>query len=195
MTCTSTAPPTSRDVASSWLGIMAENDSDADIFDQTLGGPNSKKGSKALSVRSLLCEREQGARTSEPHENCITSGSPLCRGLTRVKHPQHRASETDPSQSGIKPGTSCTESVATLPPFGPVEGQKWFDRISSQWESQKNRFALIYFGKIRFLPPCISNIPFMSYSLCRRTLYAKSHSNGVVNCYSEPRLVLLQHVN
>ncbi len=24
-----------------------------------------------------------------------------------------------------------TESVATLPPFGPIEGQKWFDRISS----------------------------------------------------------------
>ncbi len=40
--------------------------------------------------------------------------------------------------------------------------QKWFDRISSQWESQKNRFALIYFGKIRFLPPCIWNNPFMS---------------------------------
>ncbi len=59
-----------------------------------------------------------------------------------------------------------TESVAKLPPFGPIEGQKWFDRISSQWESQKNRFALIYFGKIRFLPPCIWNIPFMSYSLC-----------------------------
>ncbi len=57
------------------------------------------------------------------------------------------------------------ESVATLPPFGPIEGQKWFDRISSQWESQKNRFALIYFGKIRFLPPCIWNIPFVSYSL------------------------------
>ncbi len=57
------------------------------------------------------------------------------------------------------------ESVATLPPFGPIEGQKWFDRISSQWESQKNRFALIYFGKIRFLPPCVWNIPFMSYSL------------------------------
>jgi hypothetical protein len=24
------------------------------------------------------------------------------------------------------------ESVATLPPFGPIEGQKWFDQISSQ---------------------------------------------------------------
>jgi hypothetical protein len=24
------------------------------------------------------------------------------------------------------------ESVATLPPFRPIEGQKWFDRISSQ---------------------------------------------------------------
>ncbi len=58
-----------------------------------------------------------------------------------------------------------TESVATLPPFGTIEGQKWFDQISSQWESQKNRFALIYFGKIQFLPPCIWNLPFMSYSL------------------------------
>jgi hypothetical protein len=27
---------------------------------------------------------------------------------------------------------------------------------------------------------------------CRRTLYGKSHSNGVINCYSEPCLVLLQ---
>ncbi len=24
------------------------------------------------------------------------------------------------------------ESIATLPPFGPIEGQKWFDQISSQ---------------------------------------------------------------
>ncbi len=24
------------------------------------------------------------------------------------------------------------ESVATLPPFGPIEGQVWFDQISSQ---------------------------------------------------------------
>ncbi len=55
-----------------------------------------------------------------------------------------------------------SESVATLPPFSPIEGQKWFDQISSQWESQKNRFALIYFGKIQFLPPCIWNLPFMS---------------------------------
>ncbi len=54
--------------------------------------------------------------------------------------------------------TQPPESVAMLPPFGPIEGQKWFDRISSQWESQKNRFALIYFGKIRFLPPCIWNM-------------------------------------
>ncbi len=60
-------------------------------------------------------------------------------------------------QTALRP-----ESVATLPPFSPIEGQKWFDQISSQWESQKNRFALIYFGKIQFLPPCIWNLPFMS---------------------------------
>ena len=27
---------------------------------------------------------------------------------------------------------------------------------------------------------------------CRRTLYAKSHSNGVIDCHLEPLLVLLQ---
>ncbi len=25
-----------------------------------------------------------------------------------------------------------SESIATLPPFGPIEGQKWFDQISSE---------------------------------------------------------------
>jgi hypothetical protein len=42
------------------------------------------------------------------------------------------------------------ESIATFPPFGPIEEQKWFDQISSQWESQKNQFAFISFGN---LPP------------------------------------------
>jgi hypothetical protein len=50
-----------------------------------------------------------------------------------------------------------SESIATLPPFGPIEGYKWFDQISSQWESQKNRIAFISFGKIQFLPSCIWN--------------------------------------
>jgi hypothetical protein len=57
------------------------------------------------------------------------------------------------------------ESVATPPPFCPIEGQKWFDQISSQWESEESRFAVIFFGKIRFLPPCIWNISSMSYRL------------------------------
>ncbi len=37
------------------------------------------------------------------------------------------------------------ESVATLPPFSPIEGQKWFDQISSQWESQKNPVCIDLF--------------------------------------------------
>ncbi len=52
------------------------------------------------------------------------------------------------------------ESIAKLPPLGPVEEHKWFFQISSQWASQKNRCALI-----QFLPPCISNLPLMSYRL------------------------------
>ncbi len=73
---------------------------------------------------------------------------------------------SDDSPIGRK--LSTAESVATLPPFSPIEGQKWFDQISSQWESQKNRFELIYFGKIQFLPPCIWNLPFMSTASERR---------------------------
>jgi hypothetical protein len=53
-----------------------------------------------------------------------------------------------------KSGGTGTESIATLPPFGSIEENKWFDQISSQWESQKNRFEFTSFGKIQFLPPC-----------------------------------------
>ncbi len=38
-------------------------------------------------------------------------------------------------------------------------------QISSQWESHKNRFAFISSGKVQFLPPCIWDLPFMSYRL------------------------------
>ncbi len=62
-------------------------------------------------------------------------------------------------------GLVFPESIATRPPFGPIEGQKWFNQFSSLWESQKNRFALISFGNIQFLPPCNWNLPFMSYRL------------------------------
>ncbi len=76
--------PPSRNVASSWFGIVAEFDSGADIVDRTHGGPNSKRGRKAFEP--LLLVRVQGARTSEPCEKCITLGSPLCRGLTRATY-------------------------------------------------------------------------------------------------------------
>jgi hypothetical protein len=39
------------------------------------------------------------------------------------------------------------------PPFGPIEGQKWFFQFSSQSESQNNRFAFIYFSKSGFYLP------------------------------------------
>jgi hypothetical protein len=75
-----------------------------------------------------------------------------------------------------------TESVATLPPFGPIEGQKWFDRISSQWESQKNRFALIYFGKIRFYLPAfeISRSCRTASGFCRNRLMQTGSSGTLI---------------
>ncbi len=38
-----------------------------------------------------------------------------------------------------------SESIATLPPFGPIEGHKWFDQISSQWTAQKNPVCIDLF--------------------------------------------------
>jgi hypothetical protein len=99
--------PPSRDVA--------EFDWDANIFDRMRGGPNSKRGNKALEP--LLHAREQGARTSEPRENCITSGSPLCRGLTRatyilcIEHPRPKrlSLESNPGRPALQANTLCKE--------------------------------------------------------------------------------------
>ncbi len=33
---------------------------------------------------------------------------------------------------GLEAGAVSSESIATIPPFGPIEGQKWFVQISSQ---------------------------------------------------------------
>ncbi len=46
-------------------------------------------------------------------------------------------------------------SQYVLPPFGPIEGHKWFFQISSQLESQKNWLAFISFGKTQFWPSWI----------------------------------------
>jgi hypothetical protein len=107
--------PPSRDVASSWLGIVAEFDSDADIIDQTSRGPNSERGSKTLE--SPFRAREQGAQTSEPRENCMTLGSPLCRGLARatyilcIEHPRPKrlSWELNPGPPALQANTLCKE--------------------------------------------------------------------------------------
>ncbi len=47
---------------------------------------------------------------------------------------------------------SCTIFLS-VPPFGPIEGQKWFFQISSQWESQKNQLHLLISAKSSFYLP------------------------------------------
>jgi hypothetical protein len=105
---------------SSWLGIVAEFGSDANIFHQKRGDPNSERGSKALEP--LLREREQGARTSEPRENCFTLGSPLCRGLTRaiyilcIEHPRPMclSRESIPRPPALQANTQCKKPCKRL---------------------------------------------------------------------------------
>jgi hypothetical protein len=64
---------------------------------------------------------------------------------------------------------------------GRIEGHLWFSQISSQWETQTNRFALISFGKIQFLPPsCICDFPFMSYRLwCPPADWLRAMADGI----------------
>ncbi len=134
--CTTTAPPQATMLqALLRLRIVAEFDSDVDIFDRTRGGPISKRGSKVLEP--LLRAREQGTHTSEAawelHHIGVTT-----------------------TYVGDRPGppTSSAQSI-----------WDWCISVGNQTRD------LLH---------------------CRRTLYAKSHSNGVINCYSEPQLVLLQ---
>ncbi len=83
------------------------------------------------------------------------------------------------------PTPHYTESIATLPPFSPIEGQKWFDQISSQWESQKNRFAFISFGKSRFKPPAIWDQLFMTtVSDCTQPL-SNTQGNALFTTFVE----------
>jgi hypothetical protein len=65
--------------------------------------------------------------------------------------------------------SSSPESEATLYPFGPIEGNKWFIQISSQWESQKNRFACFSLGKTQFYLP--------AFEISRSCLTASEHSS------------------
>ncbi len=98
---------------------MAESDSHAYIFDGMRGGPNSERGSNALEP--LLRARKQGTRTSEPRENCITSGSPLCRGLTRatyilcIEHPRPKrlSRESNPGPPALQANTLMQRAIRT----------------------------------------------------------------------------------
>ncbi len=74
-------------------------------------------------------------------------------------------------------------TVHSHAPFGSIEEHKWFDQIYSQWEFQKNWFIFISFDKIQFLPPCIWNLPFMSYSY---RLWSSSFNDGRMVSISFP---------
>jgi hypothetical protein len=111
--CITTAPPQAAMSQAfdwgSWLSLT-----------RTRGGPNSTRGSKVLEP--LLRAREQGARTSEPCENCIMSGSPLCRGLTRatyilcIEHPRPKrlSRESNPGPPALQANTLCKEPFERL---------------------------------------------------------------------------------
>ncbi len=112
------------------------------------------------SVSFLLLHALQPKKTADFCYVCIgrTLDFPLC--IIFNDYYLEGIHQTSPREHSPN-----AESIATLPPFGPIEGHKWFFQISSQLKSQKNRFAFISFVKIQFLPPCIWDLSFMSYRL------------------------------
>ncbi len=72
-----------------------------------------------------------------------------CKKNVLYKTTSRRSGPTHYADSSVH-CLSVRESKDTLPPFVPIEGHKWFFQISNQWESQKNLFAFISFGKIQF---------------------------------------------
>ncbi len=71
--------------------------------------------------------------------------------------------ERGKTQGGERKLVSRVHGIATFPPFGPIEGHKWFFQTSSQWESQKNRFAFVFSAKSVF------NLPVFQISCSCRT--------------------------
>jgi hypothetical protein len=83
----------------------------------------------------ILCEWD--APEGDPGQSCVhLYARILSSSLTSVSvfsvscYSIVSISMFQPGQAKVGPGP--TPLVATLPPFGPIEGQKWFDRISSQ---------------------------------------------------------------
>jgi hypothetical protein len=138
---------------------------------RTSGGVSTRSGSGRLRRtaqgelvwrRSPLTRRSRSSLLSSRAASLI-----FLRGVRNIT--SGRWNYSDVVQHYYRGGILwITESIATLPPFGLTVGHKWFDQISSHWGSQKNRFAFISFGKIQFLPPCIWNLPFMSYRIWGR---------------------------
>ncbi len=75
------------------------------------------------------------------------------------------------------------ESIVTVPPFGPIEGQKWFFHISSRWWVSGVPVCIYLFlqnpvfpslhltSPVHVVPP-----PFMSYHLWTRNLKKRGDS-------------------
>ncbi len=65
--------------------------------------------------------------------------------LVRQKHMLSPPAFSSPLINEDLSARTTAESIATLPSFGPIEGQKWFFQISSQWESQEEQVCIDIF--------------------------------------------------
>jgi hypothetical protein len=82
--------------------------------------PSSDEGTFTV----VLCKYTYFVHQRKEEE---TAAIPLQRSLLVASD-----SQVNSSAASVTRPEQMSESVATLPPFSPIEGQKWFDQISSQ---------------------------------------------------------------
>jgi hypothetical protein len=116
--CTTTAPPPppSRDFASSWGSWLSLTRTRIYL----IGCVEVQIARKGARRSNLYCVRGSRALSNLKRENCITSGSPLCRGLTkatyilcilRIEHQRLKRlnRESNPGPPALQANTLCKE--------------------------------------------------------------------------------------
>jgi hypothetical protein len=100
------------------------------------GGVKESNNTTAKRMDYFLFEKKKGNPGQRPNPNKTWCMGPfagvdyyrtLCPFQSRLQHIY-----LGHGQPYARVDPKPTESVATLPPFSPIEGQKWFDQISNQ---------------------------------------------------------------
>ncbi len=92
-------------------------------------------------------------------------------------------------------------AIATLPPFGPIEGNKWFDQIPSQWVPEKPVWIHLFRQNPVTTPPPLWFLGGWGHTRLRERawgvlnglsvyMYFVRFTNVIFNCETFPHAIL-----